>query len=64
MNYKPKEQIADIDTADVNNDLAVVEYVEEICKFYKLVEVSTCLFCSVLVHLGAIRNKFREAFTE
>ncbi|KAL2535239.1 Histidine kinase CKI1 [Forsythia ovata] len=33
-----KEQIVDIDAADVNNDLAVVEYVEEIYKFYKLVE--------------------------
>ncbi|CAA3015160.1 G2 mitotic-specific cyclin S13-7-like isoform X1 [Olea europaea subsp. europaea] len=31
-------QIVDIDAADVNNDLAVVEYVEEIYKFYKLVE--------------------------
>ncbi|CAI9765713.1 unnamed protein product [Fraxinus pennsylvanica] len=38
MNYKPKELIVDIDAADVNNDLAVVEYVEEIYKFYKLVE--------------------------
>ncbi|KAL2538795.1 Uncharacterized protein Fot_20186 [Forsythia ovata] len=28
----------DIDAADVNNDLAVVEYVEEIYSFYKLVE--------------------------
>ncbi|KAL2535187.1 Cyclin-B1-3 [Abeliophyllum distichum] len=38
LNYKAKEQIVDIDAADVNNDLAVVEYVEEIYKFYKLVE--------------------------
>ncbi|KAL2524701.1 Cyclin-B1-1 [Abeliophyllum distichum] len=39
LNYKPNEQIVDIDAADVNNDLAVVEYVQEIYKFYKLVEV-------------------------
>ncbi|KAL2468346.1 Cyclin-B1-1 [Forsythia ovata] len=39
LNYKPNEQIVDIDAANVNNDLAVVEYVEEIYKFYKLVEV-------------------------
>ncbi|KAL2466371.1 Cyclin-B1-1 [Abeliophyllum distichum] len=38
LNYKPKEQIVDIDVADVNNDLDVVEYVEEIYKFFKLVE--------------------------
>ena len=36
---KLKEQIIDIDAADVNNDLAGVEYVEDIYKFYKLVEV-------------------------
>ncbi|KAJ6700166.1 G2/MITOTIC-SPECIFIC CYCLIN S13-6 [Salix purpurea] len=35
---KLKEQIIDIDAADVNNDLAGVEYVEDIYKFYKLVE--------------------------
>ncbi|CAK7340290.1 unnamed protein product [Dovyalis caffra] len=35
---KPKEQIIDIDAADVKNDLAGVEYVEDIYKFYKLVE--------------------------
>ncbi|KAA8517913.1 hypothetical protein F0562_015399 [Nyssa sinensis] len=35
---KPKVQIVDIDAADVNNELAVVEYVEDIYKFYKLVE--------------------------
>ncbi|KAL2514773.1 Cyclin N-terminal domain-containing protein [Forsythia ovata] len=38
LNYKPNEHIIDIDAADVNNDLAVVEYVEEIYKFYKLIE--------------------------
>lgn len=36
---KPKEQIVDIDAKDANNDLAGVEYVEDIYKFYKLVEV-------------------------
>ncbi|KAJ9683875.1 hypothetical protein PVL29_016396 [Vitis rotundifolia] len=35
---KPKEQIVDIDAADANNELAVVEYVEDIYKFYKLIE--------------------------
>ncbi|KDP23138.1 hypothetical protein JCGZ_00464 [Jatropha curcas] len=35
---KPKEEIVDIDAADANNDLAGVEYVEDIYKFYKLAE--------------------------
>ncbi|GMP91574.1 hypothetical protein CsSME_00042217 [Camellia sinensis var. sinensis] len=35
---KPKVPIADIDAADVDNELAVVEYVEDIYKFYKLTE--------------------------
>ncbi|KAL9425107.1 hypothetical protein AB3S75_032107 [Citrus x aurantiifolia] len=35
---KPKEQIVDIDAKDANNDLAGIEYVEDIYKFYKLVE--------------------------
>ncbi|KAJ8760550.1 hypothetical protein K2173_015217 [Erythroxylum novogranatense] len=35
---KPKEDIVDIDAADTENDLAGVEYVEDIYKFYKLVE--------------------------
>lgn len=38
LTNKPKEQIVDIDAADVGNDLAAVEYVEDIYKFYKLVE--------------------------
>ncbi|XP_020218604.1 G2/mitotic-specific cyclin S13-7 [Cajanus cajan] len=35
---KPKEQIIDIDAGDVDNELAAVEYIDEIYKFYKLVE--------------------------
>lgn len=36
---KLKEQISDIDVSDIGNQLAVVEYVEDIYKFYKLSEV-------------------------
>ncbi|XWS65293.1 hypothetical protein CRYUN_Cryun05aG0080800 [Craigia yunnanensis] len=32
---EPKEEIVDIDAADANNDLAGVEYVDDIYKFYK-----------------------------
>ncbi|TKY62848.1 G2/mitotic-specific cyclin S13-6 [Spatholobus suberectus] len=35
---KPKEQIVDIDAGDVDNELAAVEYIDDIYKFYKLVE--------------------------
>ncbi|KAI3446556.1 hypothetical protein Pfo_003221 [Paulownia fortunei] len=39
LSNKPKkERIVDIDAADVGNDLAVVEYVEEMYNFYKSVE--------------------------
>ncbi|KAF5821156.1 putative cyclin domain-containing protein [Helianthus annuus] len=39
LNYKPKpKNIIDIDAEDVGNELAEVEYVEDIYKFYKLVE--------------------------
>lgn len=36
---KPKDQIVDIDAGDANNELAAVEYVEDMYKFYKRVEV-------------------------
>ncbi|KAL0726175.1 hypothetical protein Bca4012_022268 [Brassica carinata] len=35
---KQKEEIVDIDSADAKNDLAAVEYVEDIYSFYKSVE--------------------------
>ncbi|KAK7281146.1 hypothetical protein RIF29_08871 [Crotalaria pallida] len=40
LTKKPKEQIIDIDAADVVNELAAVEYIEDMYKFFKLVEVS------------------------
>lgn len=39
LTNKPKEHIVDIDAEDIGNDLAAVEYVEDIYKFYKLIEV-------------------------
>ncbi|KAF5184086.1 G2/mitotic-specific cyclin-2, partial [Thalictrum thalictroides] len=35
---RPKETVVDIDVADAENQLAVVEYVEDLYKFYRLVE--------------------------
>ncbi|PWA75772.1 G2/mitotic-specific cyclin-1 [Artemisia annua] len=42
LNYKPKpKNVVNIDAQDVDNELAEVEYVEDIYKFYKLVENET-----------------------
>ncbi|PIA53860.1 hypothetical protein AQUCO_00900447v1 [Aquilegia coerulea] len=35
---KPKETVVDIDAADAENELAAVEYVEDLYKYYKLAE--------------------------
>ncbi|PHU14195.1 G2/mitotic-specific cyclin-1 [Capsicum chinense] len=41
LSKNPKELILDIDAADVNNELAVLEYVEDTYSFYKLDESET-----------------------
>ncbi|XP_048137660.1 G2/mitotic-specific cyclin S13-7-like isoform X1 [Rhodamnia argentea] len=38
LTNKPKEQIVDIDAGDANNELAEVEYIEDIYSFYKEAE--------------------------
>ncbi|CAI9287583.1 unnamed protein product [Lactuca saligna] len=39
LNYKPKPaNVVDIDAQDIDNELAELEYVEDIYKFYKLIE--------------------------
>ncbi|KAK4345907.1 hypothetical protein RND71_036083 [Anisodus tanguticus] len=38
LSHKPKVQIVDIDASDVNNEFAVLEYVEDIYTFYKIAE--------------------------
>ncbi|XP_031091111.1 G2/mitotic-specific cyclin-1-like [Ipomoea triloba] len=44
LNIKlPKEKIEDIDAGDVYNELAVVEYAEDIYKFYKEAESTRCI---------------------
>lgn len=44
---KPKPQIVDIDAADATNELAAVEYIEDMYKFYKLVEVYVVIIIDV-----------------
>jgi G2/mitotic-specific cyclin-B, other len=48
LTNKPKE-IIDIDPGDANNELAAVEYLEDIYKFYKIVEVTIIKSNAVLV---------------
>ncbi|KAH9607923.1 hypothetical protein KSS87_023359, partial [Heliosperma pusillum] len=38
LSNKPKEQTVDIDASDADNELAVVEYIEDLYHFYKLAE--------------------------
>lgn len=35
----PKEHLVDIDAADVQDELAVIEYIDDLYKYYKLTEV-------------------------
>lgn len=37
---KPRQVIEDIDKLDVNDELAVVEYIEDIYTFYKIAQVT------------------------
>lgn len=39
VTFKPKGQVVNIDAGDENDALAVVEYIDDIYKFYKLTEV-------------------------
>ncbi|KAK4278834.1 hypothetical protein QN277_016623 [Acacia crassicarpa] len=36
--YKPKDHVHDVDAADVDNELAAVEYIDELYKYYKFAE--------------------------
>ncbi|KAJ4724512.1 Cyclin [Melia azedarach] len=38
LTNKPKDPVSDIDAADIDNELAVVEYIDDMYKFYKLTE--------------------------
>lgn len=57
LSNKPKVQTVDIDAADANNHLAVVEYIDEIYNYYKSAEVYSILgflkFAYVVVYYNA-----------
>lgn len=43
--HPKKEQIVNIDAPDAENELAAVEYIEDMYKFFKLVEVYYYFLC-------------------
>lgn len=53
LTIKPKNPIAEIDLGDLDNELAVVEYVEDMYKFYKQAEVRSllCLYHSTYLSI-------------
>lgn len=56
ISNKPKEQIVDIDAVDAKNELAAVEYVEDLYRFYKEAEVKKeCdLVCGIIAFSACI----------
>ncbi|KAK6923859.1 Cyclin, N-terminal [Dillenia turbinata] len=63
LTKRPKEEIVDIDSADVNNELAVVEYVEDIYKFYKLAE-NECRVHNYMDSQPEINEKMRAILVD
>ncbi|URD80595.1 cyclin-B2-2 [Musa troglodytarum] len=53
------ETIPDIDGCDLNNPLAVVEYVEDIYTFYRKTEVTSCVSPDYMSHQFDINEKMR-----
>ncbi|PQQ03220.1 hypothetical protein Pyn_04525 [Prunus yedoensis var. nudiflora] len=53
LTSKPKDPKVDIDAADADNELAVVEYLDEIYQFYKLTEDEN----RVHEYMATARNK-------
>ncbi|XP_074364492.1 1-aminocyclopropane-1-carboxylate oxidase homolog 1-like [Apium graveolens] len=63
LTKKPKVQIVDIDVADANNELAAVEYMEDMYKFYKLFENETKVFDYIQSH-PEINKKMRAILVD
>lgn len=48
LTKKPKDLTVDIDAADVDDELAAVEYVEDMYSYYKETEVLSCFASSLI----------------
>ncbi|CAM8968243.1 unnamed protein product [Rhodiola kirilowii] len=59
LTNKPKESVVDIDAADAGNELAAVEYVEDMYKFYKLIEEEIKV-CDYMATQPEINQKMRS----
>ncbi|KAK6916808.1 Cyclin, N-terminal [Dillenia turbinata] len=53
------DHILDIDSLDLENPLAVVEYVDDIYAYYRKVEISTCISPNYMAHQFNINEKMR-----
>ncbi|XP_059625007.1 G2/mitotic-specific cyclin S13-7 [Cornus florida] len=63
LTNKPKDPISDIDAVDADDELAVVEYVEDIYKFYKLTEVENRVH-DYMVSQPDINSKMRTILVD
>ncbi|KAF7105127.1 hypothetical protein CFC21_105965 [Triticum aestivum] len=54
-----EEEMPDIDSCDVGNSLAVVEYVDEIYSFYRRTEELSCVSPTYMAHQSDINEKMR-----
>ncbi|KAK9671163.1 hypothetical protein RND81_12G010600 [Saponaria officinalis] len=63
LSNKPKEAVVDIDASDVDNELAVVEYIEDLYKFYKLAE-NECRLCDYMELQPEINEKMRAILVD
>ncbi|OAE31750.1 hypothetical protein AXG93_4874s1130 [Marchantia polymorpha subsp. ruderalis] len=53
------EQVPNIDEADIGNQLAVVDYVEDIYSFYRKAEVQSCVAPDYMTRQADINDKMR-----
>ncbi|KAF7099001.1 hypothetical protein CFC21_100691 [Triticum aestivum] len=59
MEDTEEEEMPDIDSCDVGNSLAVVEYVDEIYSFYRRTEELSCVSPTYMAHQSDINEKMR-----
>ncbi|VAI81727.1 unnamed protein product [Triticum turgidum subsp. durum] len=59
MEDTEEEEMPDIDSCDLGNSLAVVEYVDEIYSFYRRTEELSCVSPTYMAHQSDINEKMR-----
>uniref|UniRef100_A0A0D9UZR6 Cyclin N-terminal domain-containing protein n=1 Tax=Leersia perrieri TaxID=77586 RepID=A0A0D9UZR6_9ORYZ len=59
-----KAPVYDIDASDVHNELAVVDYVEDIYRFYKRTENACRPLCTYMISQAEINERMRAILTD